>query len=154
MEITRPNDIFVATVNNPHATTYDLMTLDLTPENTGLLSKDDYKKSKFAQENFKTEDGKFDDVAFDEAFKAASNHYAQMSNKEFLTSLNEVEYSPFDVTRPFNAKTFKVNVEYSKEFNPFQTSYSRTGINSITESPLSMRELAQQSKVFDPTTNT
>lgn len=154
MEITRPNDIFVATVNNPHATTYDLMTLDLTPENTGLLSKDDYKKSKFAQENFKTKDGKFDDVAFDEAFKAASNHYAQMSNKEFLTSLNEVEYSPFDVTRPFNAKTFKVNVEYSKEFNPFQTSYSRTGINSITESPLSMRELAQQSKVFDPTTNT
>ena len=83
MEITRPNDIFVATVNNPHATTYDLMTLDLTPENTGLLSKDDYKKSKFAQENFKTEGGKVDDVALDEAFKAASNHYAQCLIKNF-----------------------------------------------------------------------
>ena len=29
MEIKKPNDILVATLNNPQATTYDLMTLNL-----------------------------------------------------------------------------------------------------------------------------
>ena len=68
MEITKPNDIFVASLNNPSATTYDLMTLNITPDNTSLYSKDDYKQSKLVQDTFKTPDGKFDDLGFDEAF--------------------------------------------------------------------------------------
>ena len=154
MEITKPNDIFVATLNNPTASTYDLMTLDLKPENTGLLKRDDYKQSKLIQDSFKTEDGKFDDIAFESAYKTAASHYSEMTNDEYLKGLNEITYSPFDITRPKDAKTFKVDVEFGKDYNPFKQLYSRTGVNSVDDSGFSLRELAQQSKIFDTKTKT
>ena len=153
MEITKPNDIFIATINNPNSTTYDLMSAQLSPDNTSLFPKEEYKASKYVQEKFKTPDGKFDDIAFNNFFALAENHYKEMTDDAYLKSLDEVEYSPFDITRPKNAKTFKVNVEFSKEINPLKQLYSRTGINSIDASPLSLREIAQQGKIFDPETN-
>ena len=57
MEITKPNDIFVATIGNPTATTYDLMTLNVTPENSSFFTKEQYKESKFVQDTFKDKDG-------------------------------------------------------------------------------------------------
>ena len=154
MEISKPNDIFVATLNNPEATSYDLMSLNINPENTSLYSKDEYKQTKLIQDKFKDADGVFDDLAFDEAFNKAQSHYKDLTDDVFLKSLDEVQYSPFDISRPKDAKTFKIDVEYSKEYNPFKETYSRTGINSISSNTLSMRELAQQEKVFDPITST
>ena len=153
MEITKPNDMFVASVNNPNATTYDLMSTDLNATNTSLYSKDQYKESKFAQDTFKTPDGKFDDMAFNNAFNIASNHYQELTNDVYLKGLDEVSYSPFDVTRPKDAQTFKVSVDFEKDFNPFKQTYSRSAINSIDDSNLSLREIAQQNKVFDPETD-
>lgn len=154
MEIKKANDIFVATINNPEATTYDLTSLQLTPENTSLYTKEEYKSSKLVQDKFKTPEGEFDDIAFNHAFDKAASHYSEMTDDDYLKGLNTVMYSPFDVTRPKNAETFKVEVEFSKDYNPFKQLYSRTGINSIDENPLSLRELAQREKVFDPTTKT
>lgn len=146
--------MFVAIFNNPNATTFDLMSNDINPENTSLYNKDDYKNTKFVQDRFKTEDGKFDDLAFNNFYNLAANRYQEMTNDDYLKSLNEVQYSPFDITRPAGAKVFKVDVEYSKDFNPYRQLYSRTAINSIDESEFSLRELAQQERIFDPRTNT
>lgn len=154
MEIKKANDILVATINNPNASTYDLMTLDLTPDNTQLLRPEDYKQSKLIQDNFSTIDGKFDEIKFNQAYNIAANHYKEMSDEDYINKLNTVEYSPFDVTRPFDATTFRTDVEFSKDFNPFKQTYSRSSINSVDESNLSLRELAQQSKVFDIDTKT
>ena len=149
MEITKPNDILIATINNPLATTYDLTTIDLNPINTGLLSKDAYKSTKYIQDAFKTTDGKFDEIAFNETYNKAANHYSEMSNDAYLKGLDEVTYSPFDVTRPKDAKTFKIDVEFTKDFNPFQQLYNRTSVGSVDNNPLSLREIAQQGKIFD-----
>ena len=155
MKITKPNDILVATINNPNSSTYDLMSIGLTPENTSFFpDKDTYKSSNYIKDIFKTEDGKFDDVSFDNFYNLASYHYQNMSDEVYLKSLDEVEYSPFDITRPKEAKTFKVGVKFEKEINPFRQLYSRTGINSIDESPFSLREIAQQEKIYDPDTDT
>ena len=143
MEIKKANDILVATINNPNASTYDLMTLDLTPDNTQLLKPEDYKQSKLIQDNFSTIDGKFDEIKFNQVYNIAANHYKEMSDEDYINKLNTVEYSPFDVTRPFDATTFRTDVEFSKDFNPFNQTYSRSSINSIDESNLSLRELAQ-----------
>ena len=40
MKIDKPYDLFVATINNPNATTYDLMSNNMNPENTSLYSKE------------------------------------------------------------------------------------------------------------------
>lgn len=154
MEIKKNNDILVATLNNPGATPEDLMSLNLTPDNTSLYTKEQYKESNFIKQAFRDENGNFDDLAFDDFYKIASNHYKEISDNQYLDNLNKVIYSPFDVTRPKDSKTFSVNVEFAKDYNPFRQSYSRTAINSIDDNLLSLRELAQQSKVFDPTTNT
>lgn len=154
MSITKPNDMFVATLNNPGATTFDLMTLDLSPENTGLLSREEYKQSQYIKDNFTLEDGKFDDSSFDIFYNLAATHYGEMSSEEYLKNLETVEYSPFDLTRPKESKTFSVSVEFAKDYNPFKQIYGRTGLYSIEDSDLSLRELAQQEKVFDTKTNT
>ena len=153
MELKKPNDMFVATVMNPQATTYDLMSINLNPENTSLYSKDDYKKSKFVQDKFKKEDGSFDDLAFNDYYKLAQVHYELMSNEMYLSSLDEVQYSPFDITRPKDAKTSRIEVQFAKDYNPFKQLYGRTGIYSVDDSNLSLRELAQRNKVFDSEKN-
>jgi hypothetical protein len=147
MEITKPNDILVASINNPGATTYDLMSMNLNPDNTSLYKKDQYEQSKFIQDNFKDDSGKFDQEAFNEFYKGVEYSYYQMTNEAYLDGLKDIQYSPFDIARPRDSKTYKVEVEYSKDYNPFKLGYSRTGINSITDNDLSLRELAQQSKV-------
>ena len=44
MEINKPFDMLVSTINNPQATTYDLMS-EINPENASLFSKEEYKQS-------------------------------------------------------------------------------------------------------------
>ena len=154
MELKAPNDILVATLTNPNATTYDLVSSGLTPENTSLYERDKYKESKFIQDHFKTKEGKFDDLAFENAYKQSKLRFTEMSDDNYLDNLNEVEYSPFNITRPKDAKTFSVNLEFKKDFNPFKQVYGRTAIDSIDDNDFSLRELAQQSKVYDPESET
>lgn len=150
MNITHPNDIFVATINNPGATTYDLMSLDLSPENTGLLTEDEYKQSEFIKDKFTDSEGKFDELAFNQMFTLASQHYEMMGNDAYIKNLGEIEYSPFDLTRPLDAKTFQIEVEYFKDDrNPYKSTYGHTSVFSVDESEFSQRELAQRGKIYD-----
>jgi len=121
MEIQKANDIMIAVLDNPNATAYDLLSSNINGGNTSLYSKDQYKQSKFIQDKFKDENGKFDNLAFNDAYSLASYKYAQMTDEQYLKGLDEVVYDPFDIVRPKEAKTFKVDVEYSKDFNPFKT---------------------------------
>ncbi|MGV8961985.1 MAG: hypothetical protein ACOH2V_01210 [Candidatus Saccharimonadaceae bacterium] len=120
MEITKPNDILVATLNSPNATAYDLMASNILGDNTSLKTRDEYKGSKYIQETFKKEDGKFDDTAFNSAYDLAQSKFVQLTNDQYLKDLGKMEYSPFDITRPKEAKTFSVGTIYSKEINPFK----------------------------------
>lgn len=154
MEITKPNDILVATLNNPNSSPYDFMTEDITPDNTSLFTKDEYKSTDYVKKTFTDKDGKFDDTKFNEMYNKAAAYYKAISDDKFLKDLTTLEYSPFDITRPVNAKTFDTEVVFDLDFNPFKELYSRRGINSIEDNPLSLRELAQQGKIYDPSTNT
>lgn len=149
MEIKKPNDILVATIGNPRATTYDLKTLNLTPDNTSLYSKEDYKQSDYIKEAFKNKEGKFDDVAFDNFYNKAAQHYMQLTNEDYIKEMEKAEYSPFDETRPTDSKVYNVDLAYTKEINPFQRVYGRRSLDSVEASPLSLREIAQQGKIYD-----
>lgn len=154
MEVKKPNDIFVATLNNPNSSPYDFIGEELTPENTSLFDRDSYMETDYIQETFKNDEGVFDEQAFDDAYMKAAAYYKTMSDEDFLDNLATIEYSPFDITRPIASKTFTPEVVYDMDFNPFKEVYSRRGINSITPGELSPRELAQKNKVYDPETDT
>ena len=154
MEIKKPNDILVATLSNPELTPYDLLSHNITGENTSLLPKEEYKNSTFIQDKFKDDDGNFDNVAFEEVYKLAQNKYQNLTDEEYLSELDKMEYSPFDITRPKFAKTFNVSTQIEKEYNPFEVRKGWSGFGSINESPLSLREIAQKNKIYDPDTDT
>ena len=90
-EIKKPNDIFVATLLNPNISNLDLIQADINPENTGFLSMDDYKESKFVQESF-TKDGKFDNIAFEQAYITAAKKYEDFTNEDFYKNLESTIY--------------------------------------------------------------
>jgi hypothetical protein len=154
MNIVKPNDILVASINNPNSTTLDFLSADVTPDNTSLFKKEDYLTSPLIQKKFTDEKGQFNTIAFDEAYNKAASHYKEMTDDSFLKNLTEATYSPFDVTRPLGAKTFDTRAQFTPDFNPFKQLYSRTGINSVDDNSFTLRELAQQNKVYDPETKT
>lgn len=152
MEIQKPNDIFTAVLMKPDVNEFDLTKSNVLPDNTQLLAPEDYKKLPKVQELFTNPtNGKFDDIKFNTDYSKAAQLYTDMaSNKTLFKAL---EYDPMDFTAPIGSKKIDVRPTITKDINPFKELYSRTGINSIDESDLSMRELAQQGKVFDTTNN-
>lgn len=115
MDVKKPNDILVATLNNPNSSPYDFMTEQIGPENTSLFSKDEYLATDYVQEQFKNDQGDFDNEAFENAYMKAATYYKAMSDESFLDNLATIEYSPFDITRPIGAKTFTPEVAYDMD---------------------------------------
>ena len=59
----KKNDFFAALVKNKDLSITDLRDNGITPENSALLSKNDYKSMPQVQEAFKDDNGKFDEAA-------------------------------------------------------------------------------------------
>lgn len=150
----KQNDMLLATLANPGAKPHDFLNNDLNPENTQLLDKDFYKSKRVIKEQFTLPDGKFDEQGFNNAYNLALNNYNLISNEESLKELEKVEYDPFDAMRPVGSQVYSVDVKFSKDYNPFKQVYSRSSINSIDKSKLSLKEIAQQGKIYDIDTDT
>lgn len=147
MEITKPNDIFAISTMAPDVNAYDLLHSEMTPDNTSFLDKETYKNTDLAKKAFTGEDGKFNDLAFTQAYNNAANLYAEISNDKYLR--NSLEWDAYDYMRPIHTKTRLNTAEIVQDINPYENLYGRTSLNSIDPGKLSKRELAQKSEVFD-----
>ena len=143
------NDMFLATVTNPEAKTYDFLNNDVIPENTQLKERDFYKNNEYIKEKFQTPEGKFDNNAFENAYSAALSNFNQIADDDYIKKLDEVKYDPFTWSKPKEAKVWDVDVKFSTDYNPYKQLYSRDHVNSITESNFSLREIAQKGRVYD-----
>lgn len=150
----KTNDMLLETLANPNAKTYDFLNNGITSENTQLLDKSEYKRKDFIKEQFTQSDGKFDEQGFDNAYAFALHNLNNIANDELVEKMDHVQYDPFDLSRPVGSKTWNVDVKFSKDINPYEQLYSRDSINSITESVLSLREIAQKGRVHDLETDT
>ncbi len=147
MEITKPNDIFAISVVTPDVNNYDLLKSDIHSDNTSFFDKDTYKNTDFVKKAFTDENGKFDDLKFNQAYTKASKLFTEMSNDKFLK--NNLEWDAYDFMRPLDSKTKKESITIEKDINPYKNLYGRTSLHSIDPGKFSMRELAQQSQIFD-----
>jgi hypothetical protein len=151
-EITKQNDIFVATLTNPQASLLDLQQSNINANNTGLLSMDDYKKSDFVKEKF-TQDGKFNDTLFKQVYTEATNKYSALTDSKAIENMQkDLEYDPNNIYRPIGAKTKDVSPILTKINNPFQEQLGYSSLFGRSDSNLSVREIAQNSQIFDITT--
>lgn len=146
----KQNDWIVATINNPTFDAGDFQHIsDMTLDNTQLLSKDQYLKSRYIRENdlFKNSQGEFSEELFDRFYQGAAQKFAEFSTENIV---DNYEYSMWDVMRPQKGKVKDVNFNLGIQQNPDHISIGVAGFNEVSKSGKSQRELAQNSKIYDP----
>jgi hypothetical protein len=150
-KITKPNDIFVATLQSPNATTLDLLQNNINASNTSLLTPEEYKKTPMVKKVFTDENGIFNEEVFNNAYYQAYEKYASLSDERVYNEVVEdLEYSSTDRFRPINAKVKDNSAEYTKLRNSQQQAYGIEGVNVISEASKTKEELAQSNRIYDP----
>ena len=150
----KQNDWLVASLNNPEFTAQDFKDVSgMTLDNTQFMSKDVYKNSPYirSQKIFQDNDGNFSDQKFDAYYNNVASTFRDFSTEN---SVDNYEYSMWDVNRPAGGRVKNVNFNLNTVNNPDHIRIGVGGINKITNSNKSRRELAQDSKIFDPATGT
>lgn len=150
----KQNDWLVASLNNPEFTAQDFKDVSgMTLDNTQFMSKDAYKNSPYIrnQKMFQDNDGNFSDQKFDAYYNNVASTFRDFSTEN---SVDNYEYSMWDVNRPAGGRVKDVNFNLNTVNNPDHMRIGVGGINKITNSNKSRRELAQDSKIFDPATGT
>ena len=143
----KENDWILDGIVNPDKSLDDFIIAGYNTNNTQLLSKDAYKNNTIVQQAF-TENGAFNQVKFDEFYKNRSTSYGKMQQMDAIDSF---QYSPFDVEAPKNAYYKSPEFNLIRISNPLRDKSSLTG--ALYSSGLSQREIAQQNKIYDSTTN-
>lgn len=150
----KQNDWLVASLNNPEFTAQDFKDVSgMTLDNTQFMSKDVYKNSPYIrnQKMFQDSDGNFSDQKFDAYYNNVASTFRDFSTEN---SVDNYEYSMWDVNRPAGGRVKDINFNLNTVNNPDHIRIGVGGINKITNSDKSRRELAQNSKIFDPATGT
>ena len=150
----KQNDWLVASLNNPEFTAQDFKDVSgMTLDNTQFMSKDVYKNSPYIrnQKMFQDSDGNFSDQKFDAYYNNVASAFRDFSTEN---SVDNYEYSIWDVNRPAGGRVKNINFNLNTINNPDHIRIGVGGINKITNSDKSKRELAQNSKIFDPATGT
>lgn len=150
----KQNDWLVASLNNPEFTAQDFKDVSgMTLDNTQFMSKDVYKNSPYIrnQKMFQDSNGNFSDQKFDAYYNNVASTFRDFSTEN---SIDNYEYSMWDVNRPTGGRVKDINFNLNTVNNPDHIRIGVGGINKITNSDKSRRELAQNSKIFDPATGT
>lgn len=148
----KQHDWIIANMNNPTFTVGDFQTIaDMTLENTQLLSKDKYLQNEKVRSNpmFQDNNGEFSEDKFNKFYENSSNSFKVFSTEQVI---DNYEYDLWDIRRPKNGRIKNSNFSLITEPNPSHMSIGISGINKVEDSNISMRELAQNSKIYDTKT--
>lgn len=146
----KQNDWIVASLNNPDFTATDFKNiLDLSLDNTQLLSKDEYLKSSFITENplFQKEDGQFDKNKFDDFYNKQVEKFNNFSTESLV---DNYQYGFWDTSRK-SVKDNVINPKIGVDIvsNPEHTSKGVVGQGIEGERTKTAEELAQSKRIFD-----
>lgn len=145
----KEKDWLVANLNNPDFSYSQFKEAGLTMDNTQLLSKQEYKNSKYIQDKFTDENGKFNEVAFDKVYDTVSKTYNTFVTDSYDEKLLDTyKYSKDDPNaKPGQTKGFDFELETILNPDRLQTGISRTNVTDDRRYTAS--ELAQTQKVFN-----
>ena len=149
-DIKKPNDWFVAQLENPSFTMDNFRDVGLTADNTGLLDKNTYRNSKFVQEMFKDENGKFNEVAFNQKYDSAAFTYQKFANDQFEdTIMEDVDWDPYSQLKPNDVEDRPINFNVRRVLNPDRLKTGVSQIGRTDNREWTASELAQTQKVFN-----
>lgn len=144
----KENDWVIANINNPEMNAGDFRVAGMDMDNTQMLSKDQYLKSDYIKNNpmFQDEQGDFQQSKFDDFYNVALQKY-----QTFSSIGDGFQYDMFDYRRyqENNAQVKNPELQIVRVSNPDEQTIGDGWINDINESPLSYRELAEKSRIYD-----
>lgn len=144
----KENDWVIANINNPEMNAGDFRVAGMDMDNTQMLSKDQYLQSDYIKNNpmFQDEQGDFQQSKFDDFYNVALQKY-----QTFSSIGDGFQYDMFDYRRyqENNAQVKNPELQIVRVSNPDEQTIGDGWINDINESPLSYRELAEKSRIYD-----
>lgn len=147
-------DWFATRIFQPELSIDELFDQGITPENTGFKTRDDYRNMASVRDQFRTEDGGFDEDAFNDAYNSSREMYNLYTNREYNKKLlEEFAYDPYEWYAPATGEIIDVSASNTPTRNGMFYSTNVAGIGENTESPYSVREIAQQQLVHDENGN-
>lgn len=145
----KENDWFAINLLNDDVNALDLVSNNITVENTGLQSREHYKSLKSVQEKFKTNSGKFDEVAFNKAYDSALYTYNNLATEDYEKKLlTSMEQDP-DYWLDPGAKVRSTSATISLSEDPYHRGAGLSGLQSISDPNWSVREIAQAQEATD-----
>ena len=138
----KQNDWLVAGLLNPEFNTSDFLISGLTPDNTQLLTAEQYKKSSFVRDKF-TENGVFNEQAFDDFYRSRAAEFGRLQSMDVKDTF---VYSPFDTKAKLDSNIQSPQYSIDIVANPTR---EVDVLGTTHDNGFSQRELAQQSKIWD-----
>ena len=145
----KQNDFIAAVLYQPEASLEELYANGITPENTGIKERDDYKNIKAVQEIFTNKEGKFDEKSFNAFYDSALRVFNEYQNEDYTKKAIElIETSPLDWTN-LNGKKYDAGAIVHIEHLPNKYTMGLGNIWEIGTPTFSDAEIAQSKKVLD-----
>lgn len=138
----KENDWLVAGILNPEFSTNDFVISGLTPDNTQLLTLEQYKNSSFVRDKF-TENGVFNEQALQDFYKKRVEEFGRLQSLDINDTFI---YSPFDTKAESDSTIASPNYSINIVANPNR---EVNILGSVHNNEFSQRELAQQSRIWD-----
>lgn len=145
----KTNDWFAARFLNPDIGADALIGNNITAENSTLQSADFYKNKPKVQEQFKKEDGSFDEKSFNEFYNNIEQEYVALSSIDaYNYALDAYENTPGIFSINNGTKSVKSPI-FSLVSNPLDQKVGIEGRGITSDPEISMREAAQKNHYFD-----
>ena len=155
----KEHDLILSLLANPTFSANDFQQVGYTVDNTEILDEDKYKDFKVVRENFKKDDGTFDNDAFHTFYSNVLMHYnatSQQHNIEALSQKYKIEdlykytsWKANDVLAPDDAPRRQgPDITFGKILNPDRSSWGTSTLGKYKEGTESTSEIAQSNKVL------
>ena len=149
----KQHDWFATRLFQPDYTLGDFFVHGITPDNSDLKAKDDYRNVPEVIEAF-TEHGQFNEKKFNEFYDTTLSLYNTYDNEEFEKRFIEsYEHDPYEWYAPATSNFREVGARIVFGPNPLKESQGISGLLYHGPSEFSIREIAQNEKVHDENGN-
>lgn len=149
----KENDYLLNILANPSFNHVNFKNVGLTTENTSFERPEVYKNLQIIQENpmFQT-DGAFDEAKFNDIYEIAKESYNLFANNEVAEQIATSLAYRGNILVPEEERRKGYDTRIIREANPLRQKSGLYTKTQTDESPLSVREIAQTQKVWDPVT--
>ena len=145
----KQNDWIVANINNPNFSAEDFQDAGMSLDNTQMLSRDEYLKSKFITDNpnFQDDAGAFSKEKFNEYYNQTLSKF-----NDFTKQTDNFKYDIFNPRYTPNSRTRDYDFDMKIVPNPDHVGYGTGARDEISSPTMSPMEYAETQKIFNTAT--